>query len=176
VIEVVLTGETCAEFMENHDSEEFATADTIDYAFRINDILEDNGLDRSDIAEARVMSATYQVTDFDPEHDDWLISGSVTVERLGGGAPDTIIKYTNQSVLDAQPAPIAASLDDAGVTIINQALHDYLGGGYPVLVFEVRNGNVDPDPSVLDPIVFDWQACIKIHVLYQEEVEVPDPM
>lgn len=175
VVEVVLTGETCAEFVEYHESEEFATPDTVDYAFRLNDILEENGLDRSDIAEARVMSATYQVTDFDHSHD-WSVSGSISVERLGGGDPETIINYTNQSLLAAQPAPVAASLNADGVLIVNQALQDYLDGGYPVLVFEVVNGTVDPDPSSSDPIVFDWEACIKIHILYQEEVEVPDPM
>lgn len=175
VIEIVLKGETCAEFQENHDSEEFTTPVTIDYAERIDDILEDNDLGRSDIKRAKVMSATYQVTDFDHTHD-WSISGYITVENLTGGGPETVVNYTDQSLIAAQPAPVTASLDADGVLVINQALQDYLDGGYPTLRFTVQNGSVDPSPSPSDPIVFTWEACIKIHVSYQEELEVPDPL
>lgn len=175
VIEVVLTGETCAEFPENHETEEYTTPVTIDYAETIDDILAGEGLARLDIAEAKVMSATYQVTVFDHSHD-WTISGYITVEHLGSGGPATIIDYTDQSLLAAQPAPLPASLNSAGVSIVNEALQDYIDGGYPVLRFEVNNGSVTPAPSASDRLIFTWEACIKIHVLYQEELEVPDPL
>ncbi len=175
VIEVVLTGETCAEFPENHDTEEYTTPVTIDYAAKIDDILTGEGLGRSDIAAAKVMSATYQVTVFDHSHD-WTISGYITVEHLGNGGPARIIDYTDQSLLAAQPAPLPASLNSAGVSIVNEALQAYLNSGYPMLRFEVNNGSVKPTPDGSNRLIFTWEACIKIHVLYQEELEVPDPL
>ncbi len=175
VIEVVFTGGTCVEFSENHETEEYTTPVTLDYAGTIDDILADQGLGRSDIAEAKVMSASYQVTVFDHSHD-WTISGYITVEHIGNGGPANIIDYTDQSLLAAQPAPVPAPLNSAGVSVINEALQDYIDGGYPMLRFEVNNGSVTPSPSASDRLVFTWEACIKIHVLYQEELKVPDPL
>jgi hypothetical protein len=176
VIEVVLTGETCGEFHENHESEEYTTPVWIDYAGLVDEILADNDLDRSDIASAKVMSASYKVTEFD-HGDDWTISGYITARLVGsGGDAESIIAYTDQSLLAAMPEPVPADLDEDGVAVVNQALQAYLDGGSPGLEFEVRNGSVTPPPSAADPLVFTWEACIKIHILYREEVEVPDPL
>jgi hypothetical protein len=175
VIEVVLTGSTCAVFVENHDTENFTTPVLLDYANEIDEILMDNGLSRDDIAMAKVMSATYQVTSFDHSHD-WTISGVITVEWVGASAAETIVSYTAQSVEAAEPVPVQASLDADGVQVINDALADYLNGGYPMLRFEVVNGDVSPTPSEADRLVFTWESCIKVHILYQEELEVPDPL
>ena len=158
VIDVVFTGKTCAEFPEDHDTEEYTTPVTVDCAKRIDDILADEGLGRSDIAAAKVMSATYQVTDFDHSHD-WTISGYITVEHLANGGPARIIDYTDQSLRAAQPAPVPAPLDSAGVTIVNEALQAYIDGGYPDLRFEVNNGSVKPAPDASDRLIFTWEAC-----------------
>jgi hypothetical protein len=175
VIEVVVKGETCIEFFEDHETQEYTTPVTVDYAQKIADILEEEGLSRSDIVEAKVMGATYQVTAFDHIHD-WRISGDITAEHLGNGGPSTIIAYTNQSLIAAQPAPIAAHLDAAGVSVVNEALQAYIDGGSPMLRFEVNNGIVDPEPDESDRLVFTWEACIALHVVYREEVDVPDPL
>jgi hypothetical protein len=175
VVEVVVTGETCAVFTENHGSEQYTTPVVVDFASRIDEVLEDNDLDRSDITSAKVMSASYEVTDFSHDHD-WSISGYITVERLGEGVPEKIIEYTEQSLMAAQAAPVGASLDADGVALVNQALQDYLDGDYPMLRLEVNNGSVEPAPNADDRLVFTWEACMKIHVLYEEEVDVPDPL
>ena len=175
IVEVVVTGETCLEFEEDHDTAEYTTPVTVYYGDEIDEILEDEGLSREDILAAKVMSATYQVTSFDHSHD-WRISGHITVEYAGSAGPVRVIEYTDQSLLAAQPAPVPAVLDTAGVSVLNEAFQDYLDGAYPILVFEVNNGSVEQEPSEIDPLVFTWEACIKIHVLYQEELEVPDPL
>ena len=175
VVEVVLTGETCAEFHEEHQSEEYVTPVTIDYWRLVDEVLEDNDLDRSDIASAKVMSASYQVIEFDQSHD-WTISGYITAGLVGGGDAERVITYTDQSLLAAMPEAVPAGLVGAGVDVVNEALQAYLDGGSPVLEFEVRNGSVKPAPSTQDPLVFTWEACIKIHILYRAEVEVPDPL
>lgn len=174
-IEVVVTGESCAEFPEDHETQQYTTPVLIDYASKISEILSENDLDRSDIVMAKVVEASYRVTDFDHSHD-WVISGYIGVERIGGSPEGVILYYTDQSLEDARPEPVRATLDPAGVGILNQAFEDYLDGDSPVLRFSAHNGSVEPAPSELDPIVFTWEACIKIHIVYREELDVPDPL
>ena len=67
-------------------------------------------------------------------------------------------------------------LDAAGVELLNQALEDYIAGtADPVLEFAVENGDVDPNPSVQDMLVFDWRGCVAIHIVAGVSLEVPDP-
>jgi hypothetical protein len=173
-VEVVLTGKTCAEFQERHAAGHYTTPVVIEYAPFVDDVLEEEGLDRFDIIEARVMSASYRVTEFTHSHD-WTISGYISVVGLGADPGGKLLEYTDQSILAAKAAPVAAHLDSAGVAIVNEALRDYLDGGWPVLVFYVNGGGVQPAASEADSLIFTWEACITIHVLYEQHVDVPEP-
>jgi hypothetical protein len=178
VIEVVVSAETCAEFEEDEDSENFTTPVTIDYAEEIEDILADNGISRSDIMRAKLMKASYEVTSFSHTHD-WVISGEITVERTDDPeGPATLVEYTSQSLEAALGVETPAALDPAGVTLINDALDDFVNGDDDVtLIFAVNNGDVGPtSPSPADRLVFTWRACVVVHVLVAEELEVPDPL
>jgi hypothetical protein len=175
VIEIVVSGETCAEFEEDHASGDFSSESVLAYGQEILDILEDNDLDRSDIAQAFVMGGSYEVTDFTHGHD-WTVSGVVLVERMGVLAePDTLLGYTSQPLSEALDNQIWAELHEDGVGVLNAALADFLAGQLPVLKFTVDNGTTSPEPSAADRIVFDWQTCIKMHILYVEEFDFPDP-
>lgn len=174
VIEIVFSGETCADFEEDHATGNFTSESVLAYGEEIDDILEDNDLDRSDIARAFVMGGSYEVTSFSHSHD-WTVGGSIFVERQGGVAdPDTLLKYTSQSILGALDNQIWAELHPDGVEILNEALEDFLGGANPILRFTVENGTTVPAPNASDRIVFDWQTCIKMHLIYVEEFEFPD--
>ena len=173
VIEVVVTGETCGQWSENHDSPMYTNPALVDYAGEIDRILQDNDLDRSDIKKAAVSSAWYTVTDFS-QATDWLITGEITVARNDVVAgPATAIEYTNQSIPAALGVNVAATLNSAGVDLLNQALADYIEGGYPVLIFTVVSGGVTPAPTPSSPMIFDWQACIKMQIVVEEDVELP---
>jgi hypothetical protein len=173
VIEIVLTGTTCATFHENEDSENFTTPETLDYGDEIEDILADNGISRDDIVSAVVVGGMYTVTAFSHTHD-WTCSGEITVRRDAG--PDmTLIEYTSVSLMATLGVDVTADLEPGGVTILDDALQDFLAGANPVLTFTVvsETGDVDPDPSPSDPLVFDWKACITIHVTMDEDFEGP---
>jgi len=177
VLEVVVKGETHADFKENHTSATWATPAVIDLAAEVRQILVDNGYSLSDIKAAKLVGAAYGVTSFAQDHD-WIIEGSVTVARQDVSAgPVTILGYSDESVADALGKKIPAKLNLNGVLLINQALSDFLGGADPVLVFTVENGSVGPDPPTpADPIIFDWRAWITFHIVVEETVEnVPDP-
>lgn len=175
VVELVLTGETYADFSENEDGADEAETATIDMADEIRDILEDNDLSLSDIEDAFVTSVHYGVTSFSQSHD-WTISGAISVRRvdLGGGFV-VIANYTSQSVQGALGQKIPASLEPAGVDVVNTALDDFLAGANPILEFQVLSGTIAPVPSPSDPMVFDWRAWLAIQMITSQTVEVPDP-
>ena len=178
VIEVVITGKTCAVFPENEDEQNFITAAEVDYGEEIGKILEKNDIDFEDIKTAKVVSASYGVTSFTPTGvDDWELSGLITVERLyqAPQTKGTLIDYTIQSVVEALGMEIPASLNENGTAIVNQALEDYLDGQWPVLKFAVENETCVPPPSPTNRLIFTWKACIKLQVVIEEEVERPDP-
>jgi hypothetical protein len=176
VIEIVLHDRTCAELVEYHESSTFTTPAVINYAAEIDRILADNDFSREDIHSARVMGGSYIVTEFTPPGHDWLISGYVDVERLDiTDGPATVFNYTTVSVEGSMGDYQKAPLEAPGVALLDKALDDYLAGGFPVLEFEVHNGNVNPIPDAGDPLEFTWKACIAIVVTFKEEVEVPDP-
>ena len=172
VLDIVLTGETHADFQQDETTENWTNAAVIDVAQEIRDILADSGYDTGDIKEAHMTSASYGVTSFNQSHD-WVIGGSITVTYNGN--TQTILNYTSQSVQAALGQKIPATLEPGGVTLINQALDDFLGGADPVLTFTIVNGSVTPAPSASDHMIFDWRAWLAIQVIIDESVEVPDP-
>jgi hypothetical protein len=175
VVDIVLTGETCAEFEEDHASGDFSSESVLAYGQEINEILEDNDLDRSDISSATVMGGSYEVTDFSHTHD-WIVSGSILVERVDiADGPDTLLGYTSQSVSEALGTQIWAELESDGVRLLDDALLDFLNGGMPVLKFTVANAATTPEPDGSNRIVFDWKTCIALHIIYSEEFDFPDP-
>ena len=172
VLEIVLTGETYADFQQDEDTENFVEPAVLDMGQEIRDILEDNGYSTDDILELYVMSTSYGVTSFSQAHD-WSIGGRIDVTY--NGTTETAITYTSQSVQGALGQKIPAELQVDAVTLMNQALQDFLNGANPVLTFTVVNGSVTPAPSGADRMIFDWRAWLAIQVVIEETVEVPDP-
>ena len=176
-IEIVLNDDGCVQFSEYETSETFTTPDTFYLADELDQLLENNDMSRSDVKTARLVSATYEVTDYDTTDTHWVLTGAVTVERQDvSDGPENIIDYTNQSVLDAYGVRTVAALNEDGVDLLHRAIDDYLlNDERPVLIFTVQNGDCSPNPSVGDPLVFDWEACFGLYVIIEQEYEVPDP-
>jgi hypothetical protein len=175
VIELVINETTCADFGEDQTSVSFVTPATVDYAAEINEILEDNDISRENLVSARLVSATYGVTNF-PTHADWVITGEITVERNDiADGPFTLWEYTSVSVQGALGKKIPAALNEDGVGVLNRALAAFIAGGSPVLTFKVVNSGVTPPPSTGDHLVFDWSGCIVVDFVAKTDVEVPDP-
>jgi hypothetical protein len=185
VIDIVVKNETFVEFAQRDTSASQVTPSYLDVADRIDEILADNDLWRGDIVSARLASCSYGVTRFwDPagDHDDWEVSGYVTIERtdkkLGSGRADSavIVNHTWLSVKDALGQRIVADLDSAGVAVLHRAFDDYIDDpdAYPELEFNVHNGVVTPTPSGTDTMKFDWTAWLLIDVVVRDTLELPD--
>lgn len=177
VIELVINETTCVDFYQNDSTVTFVNPVEVDYAEKLNEILDDNDISREDIVSARLVSASYGVTNLDPAHDDWIITGSITVERVDKkDGPETLWDYTSVAIVDALGKTIPAVLNGDGVGVLNRALEDFLAGGSPVLTFKVINSGVTPPPSVSVPIQFAWNGCIVVDIVAKSDIEVPDPL
>lgn len=175
VVEIVLTGETYADFNENETGADNPETALVDVGAEIRQILEDNGYSTSDIEDAFVTSVFYGVTSFDQAHD-WVLSGAISVRRVDlGGSFVPIVNYASQSVAAALGQKIAAPLEQPGVDVVNQAMDDFLAGVNPVLEFQVQHSTIVPLPTPIDPMVFDWRAWLNIQLVGSETFEIPDP-
>ena len=172
VLEIVLTGETYADFSQDEESSSWTTPALIDVGREIREILDDSDYSTDDLTAAHITSASYGVTSFSQAHD-WEISGTITVTY--GGLTETIVNYTAQSIQGALGEKISAPLVPEGVDLINQALQDFLDGDNPVLMFTIDNGTTVPAPSAEDRMIFNWRAWLAVQVIVEESVEVPDP-
>ena len=177
VLELVLTGETYADFSENEISADNPEIAMVDVAEEVRDILEDNGYTTDDLTGAHITSVSYGVTAIPPSQThDWVLTGEIRVSRDGGPSV-VIVNYTSQSVQAALGKKISAPLEPLGVDLINDALDDFINNNAnPVLTFEVQHGTILPNtPTPSDPMVFDWRAWLAIQVILPQSVEVPDP-
>lgn len=141
------------------------------------DLLAENGYTRDDVAGVYVVSGQLGSANVQGGHD-WSITGQVRARRMDGivaGPTVDVVQYTDQSLWEAEQRRFAAPLTADGVALIKQAIDDYLAGDSPILEFEVNNDGVSPGPTVLDPMAFDLQAWLTLHVVIERTVEVPDP-
>jgi len=172
VLDLVVTGETSADFVQNEISSAWAHPGVVDVGHEIRDILHRNGYDDSDLKRAHLMSMHYGVVDFSQAHD-WNITGAITVSY--NGDTQVLLNYASQSVQAAEGKKIPATLVPGGVSLINAALQDFVDGQNPVLVFSINNAATTPVPSVIDPMLFTWRSWLAIQVIVNQKVTVPDP-
>ncbi len=175
--EIVLNDENCEHFDEYRTSAVYTTPYLLDVAEEIDNLLADNDASRGDILEAFLVSASYEITEFPHGglYHDWSFAGVIMVERIGGGnPPDTLLDYNDYITVsdEAVGDKTYVTLHEDGVAVINQALSDFISGTDPVLRFTVENGDIDPDPSAIDPMVFSWEFCLFIQVLTTLDTEI----
>jgi hypothetical protein len=182
ILQVVLSEEVYAEFLANETTDNWTDSAVIDYGQEVSDILADNGYNRSDIDQISLMTAFYGVTQYNGA-TDWIISGLIRVRRTDADATPaeqnyvTIANYSQVSVPATLNQKVEADLDQAGVSLLNQALADFITGDNPVLEFEIESlsADISPDPTVANPMVFAWKAWLVFQILLSEEIEnVPD--
>ena len=176
VVDIVLRNYAEMDFETREDSADYVgTPQIVDVADGIDEALAgfDPPLERSAITDARLLSASYEVTWLeDPEHD-WEISGGVWIQY--GLAESVIIDYSEQSLYDALGAgEISAELNQSGVNLFNAALDDFRSGLDPVLFFWVEGDSCAPLPTPADSLKFDWTGRFYMYVVSPITLEVPD--
>jgi hypothetical protein len=175
-VEIVLNDEHCEEFIEYHTAANYTTPGTLEFSEELDRLLEDNDVEKDQIVDAFLVNGFYEVSEFIHTHD-WELEGIITVERTDfTDSPDTLVIYTDMSVQGTLGVRTAVKLHEAGVAKVDQALDDYLAGGYPTLLLTVISGDVTPAPTPADPLAFLWKACLNIQVIYTLDTEIYDPL
>jgi hypothetical protein len=178
VIDLVITNKACMDFVERHDTANYVgDVQTVEVADDIDDALAslEPPLEREDVQEARLTTASFEVTGFDDPGHDWVIGGTLMIAY--GAVEDTMATYTEVSIADAYAAgePIYFDgLTPEGVSLFNQALEDYLNGFRPEVSFWVVSDGVTPAPSPSDSLKFDWTGCLHMYVVSSYRTEVVD--
>jgi hypothetical protein len=179
VIEIVLKHSTCMDFVEYEVTANWADPLEVYLGEEIDDALDDADLSRDDIVEAKMLGASYEVTD-NVEHmgHDWILSGGILITY--GAMTETIVKYTDQSVRDAMGGKTYADLRQGGVDLLNDALFDYYENHMnPMVTFTLTNEAAEGDGgesvSEADPLDFTWLGCMKMYIIVEEDLEVVDP-
>jgi hypothetical protein len=172
-LEIVVTDRACIMFNEFHTSENYTTPGAENLFEDLDELLADHGLARSDVIEAGLISATYQVLTLEGS-TDWTVQGTMRVSY--DDAEAVIVNPTSQSLMGAMAAPVPADLNSDGVDLINEAIADYLAGLNPVVEFwvEYGTGDVDPAPTAGNPLEFTWEGCLKLYIDFIEELDVYD--
>lgn len=172
-VEIVLNQDNCESFDEMHILENFTMTQELELGEDLETLLSDNEVSREQILDAFLVSASYEVQEFTHTHD-WELSGVITVERLDiTDGPDTLVVYTNIMVSDAHvDVKTGLVLHEDGVGLVNQAMDAFIAGGNPILRLTIVNGDVEPDPSVLDPIDFAWEFCLFIQAITGLDTEI----
>jgi len=127
--------------------------------------LYQHGATLDDVNDISVTSATYKLIKLSGDHD-WTLTADVYVSRVDvSDGPDKLVSFSNQSVDDLSGKPTNAALDNAGVGLLNRALDDLVAGGDPQVTVELVGESITPVPSVSDPLVFKWLACVEFQAV-----------
>jgi len=185
IVELVASGTACDTLdttgdLNMHDDFDVADLSNLD----IQQILEDAGIDVSDVDSVAVFGITYKTTQPDSRSDREIVNGNVTVTRgsynsgtqvftPSTGAVDVITNFNVlvNSVTTDQTAPVSAG----GIALLNQILNDLLNeakGLGPASNTAIQyhvTGVSNPQGIATD---FKWRICVKINIKGKVEVDV----
>lgn len=172
--EIVLNDENCEDFDEFRTNENYTTPYVLDISAEVDGLLADNDVSRDQIIDAFLVSGAYAILEFDQDHP-WDLGGVITVERIGSIDPAvTLLDYNDYITVEDAAVGVKTYvvLEEAGVDVIDQALDDFIAGENPVLRITVVSGDIDPDPSAVDPMEFSWEFCLFIQVITTLDTEI----
>ena len=175
--EVVVTEKVVVQYKEYREAPSIGSAVVADnWRERLLDKLEEYGADIEDVESITVVSGEDRTTLPSKASHDWTVSGKVTMRRQDDpngpvtDGPADFVNMTSQSLTGAKGKSTPASLNSAGVAVVNRALQDLLEGDDPRLIVEMVSDNIVPAPSPSDPLEFGWQAIVTFQAVVDVSV------
>jgi len=180
VVELAVGGSTTQEFVASGELNVHDQRDTVDISTAIDlpQLLDDAGIDISDVQDIKLAGVFYRVTQQDPTANREIQNGTVTIQRGLGGAETSLVDNFNVAINDPanasfQPGNLAAP----GVTVVNQLLTDILTAlqaGLPPpngIVITHVNGQSVPGNVATD---FKYELRIDLSIVGTVHVDVPN--
>jgi hypothetical protein len=175
-VELAVAGATSVQFHAQGEINVIDETESVDVTGDLDvlAIVEDAGIDVSEVEEIKVSGVSYRVVKKDPSVDRQINGGTVTIARAAGPTTPTTPLITNfNEGVNFVESYKTAPVDPAGITLINGLLADLLAeakGGpaatNTVLTYRIQ-GNSIPSDETTD---FIWE--VKLHVSMVGEVHV----
>jgi hypothetical protein len=180
IVELAVGGATQVEFVSSGTLNTFNETSTLDVlsGFNLAQILNDAGIEVSNVTNIRISGVDYRVTIPDPDATREIVNGTVTTNRNGSGALPLVSNFSAGAgaTSDWQPAPLDPG--GAAVTDLNAMLQSILdalklGTSPPsnltTITYHITGqslpGNV--------PTNFTWQMKVKLTITGTVTVSVP---
>jgi hypothetical protein len=155
----------CVQFDEYRTTGTFASEEVAEeFEQQILAWFGDKGISLECVDLIFMIGAQIKCVSFQGSHD-WDVTSSVTIKRTDiADGPKTLLTSQTLTIPDECDAPYyyRPRLGLYGVLLVNRALNNLVRGGSPALVVSMVATDVDPEPSVDDPLVFSWKACITV--------------
>jgi len=133
-----------------------------DFKDQLEKALAKAGKKTTDVKSIHMISATFQTMAVSPK--DARATADITIARQDiSDGPAAFVSFNNTSLKSLTGKPTDATMNAAGVALVDRALADLLGGADPVLVLNVNNETVTPTPTVAAPLDFK----VKVNVTFQ---------
>lgn len=162
---VLLTETFCVQFDENRTTGTFASEVVCDqFAQDILDWFTSKGVSLNCVEQIFMIGAKIKCVSFSGSHS-WDVTSKVDIKRTDiADGPKTLLTSQTLTVPGECDAPeyYRPRLGLYGVLLVNRALNDLVNGPAPTLVATMVATDVDPEPSVTDPLTFSWQACVSV--------------
>jgi hypothetical protein len=180
LVELAVTGTVTKELTSAGSVNTHDDRDTVDVRgdLKLAAVLEDAGIDVSDVKSVTVQGATYLTTKPDPEPLRAIQNGTVTIERIAGGGEQTLISNFN-AVVNGVTTETTAPLQAPGVGVVNtllQQLLDEVKNGTPGsagdtrIVYHVTGTSVPGNVATN----FKWRLKLLVNVVGTIDVSIPE--
>jgi len=176
VVDLAVGGTTTLDFVAAGATNLWSGNATYDLAdLDINSLLSGSGIDLKDVKSITLAGVSYRVSVPDPTPGRTITSGAVTTARGGGGPVTLLTGFQGQA--DAEMPFTTATVDPAGVAMINQLLADILAAaktGTPVAnstIAYAYDGDSTPQGVATH---FTWQLKLDLSIVGTVKVKVLD--
>jgi hypothetical protein len=175
IVELAVGGSVTLPWQARGIINTYNDTDTFDMgtALNLGQILDDAGIDASDVKSISVSGVFYRITAADPNPGRTITNGTVQIQRGGGAVTSLVTNFTADA--STTTGWIGNTLSPAGVTLLNGVLTDALASaqnGTPIpngnFTFTV-NGVSNPTGAETN---FDWELRLDISIVGEFEMQV----
>jgi len=111
-----------------------------------------------------MIGATFKAINVTPK--DARATADITISRQDvSDGPAAFVSFNNTLLRSLQGKPTDATMNAAGVALVDRALADLLGGSDPTLVLTVNNETITPTPTAGSPLDFTVRVAVRFQAV-----------
>ncbi len=163
--DLVVTDVISANIVEHETTGSFSTFTVVDdFKIQLEKALEKAGKKSTDVKSIHMIGATFQAISVTPK--DARATADITIARQDvSDGPAAFVSFNNTLLKSLQGKPTDATMNAAGVALVDRALADLLTGADPTLVLTVNNETITPTPTPAAPLDFTVRVNVKFQAV-----------